>query len=162
MSVFLTIPSWFSLMALLNKLWLKLAKRFWRRSWKCEKMAVIRKLLLFCLWLLNNLQSHQTSWVFIFTCLTLEFTSHCVQTTEFSWKLSIVAFLLYMYTSVNTVINCMYYYIFMFMTIVNTPALFSLDKSTKVFEVHLGTDIDQEPYWLISLMIHYNFSARYP
>ena len=159
LSVFLTIPSWFSLMALLNKLWLKLAKRFWRRSWKCEKMAVIRKLLLFCLWLLNNLQSHQTSWVFIFTCLTLEFTGRCLQTTEFSWKLSIVAFLLYMYTSVNTVINYVLLYIHVYD---NTPALFSLDKSTKVFEVHLSTYIDQEPYWLISLMIHYNFSARYP
>lgn len=66
-------------MALLNKLWLKLAKSFWRRSWKCEKMAVIRKLLtLFCLWLLNYLQSQPTSWVFIFTGPTLEFTGRCM------------------------------------------------------------------------------------
>ena len=155
LSVFLTIPSWFSLMALSNKLWLKLAKRFWRRSWKCEKMAVIRKLLLFCLWLLNNLQSHRTSWVFIFTCLTLEFTGRCLQTTQFSWKLSIIHVYVGKY--------CHQLYVLLYIHVYdNMPALFSLDKSTKVFEVHLRTDIDQEHYWLISLMIHYNFSDRYP
>ena len=43
----------------------------------------------------------------------------------------------------------MYYYIYD-----NTPALISLDKLTNVFEVHLSTDTDQEPYLFIYLMIH--------